>query len=150
MTNVGQSNSGIIKEYTNGEVTIVWKPDLCLHVSFCWKELIEVFDPQKRPWVNPYGATTERIIHQVKRCPSGALTCYMNDRAGEKEEQTKPADEFSVEIADSGPLLVYGDIRLKNKDGIYVDHKNVTIFCRCGASKNQPFCDGSHCENDFG
>jgi uncharacterized Fe-S cluster protein YjdI len=67
-----------VKEYTNGEVTIVWKPDVCIHSKKCWAGLIEVFDPRKRPWINAEGASTEQIIEQVKICPSGALTYYMN------------------------------------------------------------------------
>jgi uncharacterized Fe-S cluster protein YjdI len=67
-----------IKHYTNGEVTIVWKPDFCAHAAFCGRELSEVFKPKERPWINPQGASTERIITQVKRCPSGALSYFMN------------------------------------------------------------------------
>lgn len=70
-------------KYTNGEVTVVWKPDICIHSKICWTELREVFDPFKRPWVNMEGGTTERIIEQVKKCPSGALSYYMTD--GNKE-----------------------------------------------------------------
>jgi uncharacterized Fe-S cluster protein YjdI len=66
-------------KYTNGEVTVVWKPDTCIHSKICWTELREVFDPFKRPWVNMDGGTTERIIEQVKKCPSGALSYYLND-----------------------------------------------------------------------
>ena len=66
-------------KYTNGEVTIVWKPDSCIHSTLCWKGLKEVFDPKKRPWIEPNGATTEQIIEQVSKCPSGALSYYMND-----------------------------------------------------------------------
>jgi len=65
-------------KYSNGEVTIVWKPDICIHSAKCFKGLPEVFDPKKRPWINAEGATTERIIEQVKICPSGALSFFMN------------------------------------------------------------------------
>jgi uncharacterized Fe-S cluster protein YjdI len=65
--------------YTNGEVTIVWKPNDCTHSTRCWKGLKEVFDPRKRPWIEPTGATTQQIIEQVKKCPSGALSYYMNN-----------------------------------------------------------------------
>lgn len=66
------------KEYTNGEVTVVWKPEMCIHSALCFKGLPEVFDPRKRPWVNTQGATTGAIVEQVKKCPSGALSYYMN------------------------------------------------------------------------
>lgn len=65
-------------KYTNGEVTVVWKPAVCQHSKICWKNLVEVFDPTKRPWINMEGATTERIIEQVKQCPSRALSFFMN------------------------------------------------------------------------
>jgi uncharacterized Fe-S cluster protein YjdI len=68
----------VIKEYTNGEVTVVWQPDKCFHSINCFNGLPEVFDPDKRPWVSINGATTERIVAQVKDCPSGALSYYMN------------------------------------------------------------------------
>lgn len=68
----------ITKKYTNGEVTIIWKPSLCIHSKVCWTELREVFDPFVKPWIRPEAAETERIIAQVKKCPSGALSYYMN------------------------------------------------------------------------
>ena len=71
----------IKKTYTNGEITIVWKPGLCIHSTICWKGtegLIDVFNPREKPWIKMNGATTERIIGQVKKCPSGALSFYYN------------------------------------------------------------------------
>ena len=77
------------KKYTNGEVTVVWKPDACIHSTFCWKGLIQVFNPKERPWIKMDGATTERIIEQVKKCPSGALSYYMNaDKQDEEKDPT--------------------------------------------------------------
>lgn len=69
----------IVKEYSNDEITIVWKPGLCIHSTVCWcgeEGLPEVFNPQKRPWINPAGASTDRIIAQIGQCPSGALSYY--------------------------------------------------------------------------
>ncbi len=67
------------KEYSNGEITVVWKPALCIHSSICWKGLNEVFDPKERPWIKIDGAGSETIIEQVKQCPSKALSYYKND-----------------------------------------------------------------------
>lgn len=69
----------IEKGYTNGEITVVWKPNTCIHSTNCWKGLLQVFNPQKRPWINMKGASTERIIDQVNKCPSGALSFRYND-----------------------------------------------------------------------
>lgn len=68
----------ITKRYTNGEVTIIWKPSLCIHSGICARGLNTVFDPRKRPWITPTGATTDAIIDQVRKCPSGALSFKMN------------------------------------------------------------------------
>ena len=74
-------------KYTNDDITVVWKPNVCIHSSICWKGLIEVFNPKEKPWIKMDGATTERIIEQVKKCPSGALSYFMNDEitTGEPE-----------------------------------------------------------------
>jgi uncharacterized Fe-S cluster protein YjdI len=64
----------IIKEYTNGEVTVVWQPHMCIHSKKCWKGLLPVFDPRRKPWVDMNGASSERIVAQVNECPSGALS----------------------------------------------------------------------------
>lgn len=64
----------IVKEYTNGEVTVVWQPHMCIHSKKCWKGLLSVFDPRRKPWVDMDGASSERIVAQVNECPSGALS----------------------------------------------------------------------------
>ena len=60
--------------YTNGEVTIVWKKELCTHSTRCWRGLPAVFKPGEKPWIIPEGATSDEIRAQVSRCPSGALS----------------------------------------------------------------------------
>jgi uncharacterized Fe-S cluster protein YjdI len=71
----------ITKKYSNGEVTIVWKPSMCIHSAICFKGLGEVFDPRKHPWVAPENSTTDKIIEQIKKCPSGALSYVLNKTA---------------------------------------------------------------------
>jgi uncharacterized Fe-S cluster protein YjdI len=137
------------KKYSNGEVTIVWKPSKCLHSTLCWKGLGSVFNPSKRPWINAQGSDTQSIIEQVKKCPSGALSYLMND-----ETETTKADQVDVdtiiEVSLNGPLLVYGNIRVKDKDGNITRQANrVNAFCRCGNSSNKPYCDGTHRKVDF-
>ena len=132
----------ITKKYSNGEVTIVWKPQVCIHSGICFRGLGEVFNPQARPWITPENATTERIIDQVKKCPSGALSYYMNSE--EAQGPVKVDVETIVETSPNGPLLVYGNVSVKDSKGEISKRNNVTAFCRCGASQNKPFCDGSH------
>ena len=70
---------GITKrEYSNGEVTIVWKPDICSHCGICYQGLPAVFKPRQRPWIEASGASSDEIIAQVCKCPTGALSFYIN------------------------------------------------------------------------
>ena len=62
------------KRYSNGEITVVWKPHLCVHSGICAAGLPKVFDPKRRPWVDPQAAGTMEIRDQVILCPSGALS----------------------------------------------------------------------------
>ena len=68
------SGKEIIKRYSNGEVTVVWQPSLCIHSAICARGLPQVFDPRRRPWVVLDGHTTQQIVDQVEACPSGALS----------------------------------------------------------------------------
>jgi uncharacterized Fe-S cluster protein YjdI len=130
----------IIKEYDNGEMTVVWKPDLCIHSAICAKGLPDVFNPKARPWVNVAGAKTDQIIAQVKACPSGALTFYQNENKMQEEKK-----EITVcEVMKNGPLIVHATVTVKNADGTEAVKENKAAFCRCGASSNKPFCDGQH------
>lgn len=64
----------ITKRYSNGEITVVWQPSLCVHSAICARGLPKVFDPRRRPWVVLDSADTVTIVDQVDRCPSGALS----------------------------------------------------------------------------
>ena len=72
------------KEYSNGVVTIVWQNALCIHSGNCVRGLPSVFDSRSTPWINANAATTEEIINQVKKCPSGALSYYLNSKIENK------------------------------------------------------------------
>ncbi len=135
-----------VKEYSNGEVTIVWKPNLCIHSTNCVKGLPEVFDNNKRPWINAEGASTDEIISQVKKCPSGALSYYLNNQK-EKGEQTM--SNVKVDLIENGPIIVNGKVELKNSEGEVVPTDETVALCRCGGSTNKPFCDGTHNTNGF-
>ncbi|MCW3123517.1 MAG: hypothetical protein JWQ38_3009 [Flavipsychrobacter sp.] len=136
------------KHYSKGDITVVWKPDLCIHSTVCWKGLSEVFNPKVRPWVNMEGADEARIIEQVSHCPSGALSYVMNNKETMANDTTEEVNT-AMEVMKNGPLIVYGNITLKDAKG-QEHHKNrVTAFCRCGASANKPFCDGSHIRIGF-
>jgi uncharacterized Fe-S cluster protein YjdI len=69
----------IIKKYSNGEVTVTWQPSKCIQSTICFQGLPQVFNPRKRPWVTIEGSDTDKIISQVKACPSAALTYQMHE-----------------------------------------------------------------------
>ena len=139
------SEKEIIKEYSNGEITVVWKPNTCSHSTKCWKGLVSVFNPKKRPWINMDAASTETIASQVEACPSGALTYYKNDP---KNEAKDSVEKIEVRITGGGPILMRGEVKIIHKDGTE-EVKNNVALCRCGQSTNKPFCDGSHRKFDF-
>jgi putative redox protein len=69
-------------KYANEEITVGWKPGFCQHSTRCWTQLPAVFKPTEKKWVDPDGASPERIEQQVKECPSGALTFNYNTNKG--------------------------------------------------------------------
>ena len=70
----------IVKHYSNGELTIVWKPGLCIHSGVCVRTLPQVYNTKKRPWIEPENATSEEIKAQIAKCPSGALSYFVNNQ----------------------------------------------------------------------
>ena len=62
------------KEYSNGGITILWKPEQCIHSAICVKTLPKVYNPKARPWIKLENASSEELIDQVAQCPSGALS----------------------------------------------------------------------------
>jgi len=132
------------KEYTNGQVTIVWQPSICIHAENCWRGLPDVFNPKGKPWANPEGASTEAIKDQIDKCPSGALSYFMN--ADEPKEEK--SESIRIDIATNGPLIIHGSLQI-NRDGNSEFKSDKTAFCRCGASENKPYCDGTHSRIGF-
>ena len=142
-------NKEIIKKYDNGEITVVWQPQKCIHSAICFRGLPSVFDPTRRPWVTVDGASSEEIMRQVSQCPSGGLTYTVNEDKAEGEVEQVVA-ETVVEVLPNGPLLVYGNLAVKDYAGNEQKKSKVTAFCRCGGSKNKPYCDGTHAKVGFG
>jgi uncharacterized Fe-S cluster protein YjdI len=137
--------------YTNGEVTVVWKPGMCIHSTLCWKGLIEVFNPRERPWIKMDGAATERIIEQVRKCPSGALSYFLNAEAKNEPEKViaESAHIMKIEVTANGPYLVQSECLIIHSDGREETKTGTVALCRCGASANKPYCDGSHTRTGF-
>ncbi|SFN88580.1 Uncharacterized Fe-S cluster protein YjdI [Algoriphagus ornithinivorans] len=141
------SEKQLKKEYSNGEVTITWEPHKCIHSANCVNGLPSVFDNTKKPWIDPEGSSTEKIVEQVQKCPSGALGYYFENESS--KENVELDKEQIVEVMKDGPLMVYGNMTVKMTDGTTKKQHKVSAFCRCGGSQNKPFCDGTHKKIDF-
>ena len=133
-----------IKEYTNGELTIVWEPGICSHSEVCINCLPEVYNPYGKPWITIEKATTEQLKVQLDKCPSGALSYYMNNES----ELTETA-ATKIEVTPNGPLIVTGTLEVIDTNGNAESKTKKTAFCRCGGSSNKPYCDGTHSKIAF-
>ena len=128
---------GKVKEYSNGEVTVVWEAEKCIHSAICAKGLPEVFQPKERPWIKIDAAATDALVKQVKACPSGALSYKMNN------ETLKESLDSETKVD------VHGTLKVVHKDGTEETKNKTTAFCRCGSSANKPYCDGAHNKQGF-
>ena len=138
------------KTYKGPDFEVLWTPGSCIHSSVCWKNLKPVFDPFRRPWIVLENGDRESIKNQVLACPSGALQWV--DKTGDETHTSEPSAEndlLHIEQTTNGPLLVKGSFLLVSSDGKREVKENMTALCRCGASSNKPFCDGSHRKTGF-
>ena len=139
----------IRKEYTNGEVTVTWQPHLCNHASICLMKLPEVFRMSKRPWINMSGADTKQIIDVVKQCPTLAIDYFMNEGFTDPTKDESSEKTTEIEILQNGPLIIKGKVKIKINGKEDIINEVSTALCRCGLSKDQPFCDGAHFGKTF-
>jgi len=132
------------RNYSNGKITVFWQPKKCIHATTCYRELIDVFNPRKRPWVDMNGASTEEIIRVVKLCPTQALSFKYNEEIAE-EKKPEPAEVLAeARVMEDGPLVLKGDFKIFDTDGTELRHLRMSSLCRCGRSDNLPYCDGTH------
>lgn len=132
-----------IHSYQSEELTIEFDSKRCLHSGECVKNLPSVFNPQKKPWIQPEEVSVDQIRSIVHNCPTGALH-YSGSEAEEK-----PSRINSITISPDGPLYLRGDIEIQNADGDTLLEDTRVALCRCGASENKPLCDNSHTEIEF-
>ncbi len=117
---------------------VIYDAKRCIHAAECVHGLPAVFDPNAKPWVNPDGADAAALAAAVDRCPSGALTIERPDGG----MASAPANNTATLTA-NGPTYLRGDIAMVLADGV-VQTETRMALCRCGASQNKPYCDGSH------
>lgn len=134
-----------IYSYNSEEIEVRWDKVKCIHAKECVFGLPGVFNIKENPWIQPDKSTADKIAEVIERCPSGALQYTRAD--GRDEESIPQKNELSV--VEDGPLYIKGDLHIKNLNGEVVAKEIRAAFCRCGQSKNKPYCDNSHIEADF-
>jgi CDGSH-type Zn-finger protein len=125
------------KGYEGDEIVLIDDASLCSTAGYCgdrftkvWLMLADSSDP----------AVRERIKHMVDLCPSGRLSWATSVEAEEHEPDYQP----EIGVFRNGPLWVRGGVHIVGADGEPYEVRNRVTLCRCGASRNKPFCDGSH------
>jgi CDGSH-type Zn-finger protein len=125
--------------FSGKDITIFDNRAICAHAGFCTDRLKSVFRMHTEPWIDPDGASVAEVVATIEKCPSGALS-YARDGV----EAQPPRREPMVTITNDGPYSVTGGVELVGVsfgDGASGEHYTL---CRCGGSKNKPFCDGTH------
>lgn len=133
-----------IRSYESDDMVVEYDARRCIHAAECVHGLPSVFDPQKRPWIEPGGAAADELARVVERCPTGALQ-YRRRDGGPGEAAP---DANTVRLSPDGPVYVSGRIRLVLPGGEVLEDTRMAL-CRCGASGNKPFCDNAHVEAGF-
>jgi CDGSH-type Zn-finger protein/uncharacterized Fe-S cluster protein YjdI len=122
-------------------IDLVYSGKRCIHSRHCVLGLPNVFKANvEGPWIDPDAASTEELLIVAHMCPSGAIQYRRHD--GGAEEAAPPVN--LLQLRENGPLGFRAEILL---DGKPIGMR--AVLCRCGASKNKPFCDGSHNEIGF-
>ena len=134
---------GRVKEkqdnYKGKKITIHDNRGICAHAGRCTDGLDSVFHLNKEPWIHPDSAAVEEIISTIAKCPSGALSYSINE-----VEHLDREGEPTIFVAPNGPYVVSGSPDLVDTTRAEGASKEHFTMCRCGGSKNKPFCDGTH------
>ncbi len=127
------------ENYVGQAITVHDNRGICAHAGFCTSNLPKVWKMGVEPWIDPDGAAPNEMIETIRMCPSGALS-YSVDGVEHRDQDRSP----TVQVTGAGPYYVTGGVVLEEEprgEGASLEHYTL---CRCGGSKNKPFCDGSH------
>jgi uncharacterized Fe-S cluster protein YjdI/CDGSH-type Zn-finger protein len=120
-------------------VTISYTPALCTHAAQCQARAAQVFDPKKKPWIQPENGTLNAILDVIAACPSGALRVAVGDQPA----QHMTTGAVAIAVEKDGPYHVTNMALAADFNGAGASRAKYSL-CRCGLSKNKPFCDGTH------
>lgn len=124
------------------EATIHFDADKCIHSRYCVLSHPDVFVPNvKGEWIHPDAQPVEELLHVGKSCPSGAIRVIRNaPHDGQIPHSDIPPIVNTLRVRENGPLAIEADLQIKGEAQTNVR----ATLCRCGQSKNKPYCDGSH------
>lgn len=144
------------KEYKTEDLIVYWNLPICSHSGKCTAMMPWVFSPDKRPWICLDGADPLEVIKTIDKCPTGALRYRLTENSkvdpslaqgpGWADYKVSEPAIVQIRIVKDGPLLVKGPVRILDPDGNSIRECESMVLCRCGKTKNPPFCDGSHRE----
>ena len=127
-------------DYPGKRATVSWHGKLCIHIGECGRAQGDLFVTGRKPWCQPDLASDDEVTDVVLRCPTGALSVNYADGS---HQETADA-ENTVHVTYNGPLFVRGELDLAGIDEDVPGLRFRAALCRCGQSKNKPFCDNSH------
>ena len=123
------------------EATIHFDAQRCVHSRACVLSHPDVFVPNVQgAWIHPDAQPVDELMHIAKSCPSGAIRVFRNSGAAVVAESDVSPLVNTVRVRENGPLAVEAELQI---GGVAQASPRATL-CRCGASKNKPYCDGSH------
>ena len=143
---MADSNHDKTFRYRGGDGVVAWNGDICIHAGECSRAAGELFVDGREPWCEPdVGGGRDEIVQILGRCPSGALSFEADGKA--LDEVADP--ENRVVVSNNGPLYVSGQLEIDGATDAMPSVRYRAALCRCGQSKNKPFCDNAHEETGF-
>ena len=134
-----------VHQYRGAKITVYYDAARCIHAAKCVAGLPLVFKPETRPWISPDAAQPDELARVIKRCPTGALGFKRTDQG--RQESIPNTNHAWIEA--DGPIYLKGNVELFSMHGQLIAKETRMALCRCGLSKNTPYCDGSHKQANF-
>ena len=131
-------------DYEAPGVTVHFNRSICSGAAECVHNLPAVFKNASEDWIHPAEASVNEVIATVRKCPSGALSYTVDGKTEVNQE-----NEISVRIVKNGPYEIKGLVAFDAPKWSINASKSSFALCRCGKSRNNPFCDYSHGEEGW-
>lgn len=134
----------IIQVYKSKDITITFNRSICSGAANCVRDFPNIYTSASENWIYPDLGTKKEIIESIRNCPSGALSYSLNDEKNVNVCNLENCLEEKIELFKNSPIYVRGSIDIEVQKWSFNANKTKFALCRCGKSKNKPFCDYSH------